>query len=129
MATQGHDLQPAAARKKAFFPLESDPELFTKLAHDLGLSSSLAFYDVFSIDDPDLLGLIPRPVHAFVLCFKESSSYPKMKEEVEATRESYTGSGEDQPVVWFRQTIRNACGLFGILHAASNGAVRESVSK
>ena len=41
----------------------------------------------------------------------------------------YTGSGEDEPAVWFRQTIRNACGLFGIIHSASNGAVRELVSE
>ena len=109
--------------------MESDPELFTTLAHDLGLSSSLAFYDVFSVNEPELLALIPRPVHALVLCFTEDGAYAKWKEGVEAGRVVFTGSGEDEPVMWFRQTIRNACGLFGILHAVSNGAAREFVSK
>ena len=41
--------------RKAFYPLESDPELFTTLVHDLGLAPTLAFHDVLSIDEPDLL--------------------------------------------------------------------------
>ena len=27
----------------------------------------------------------------------------------------YDGRGPDEPVLWFRQTIRNACGLMGLL--------------
>ncbi|KAK1767900.1 peptidase C12, ubiquitin carboxyl-terminal hydrolase 1 [Phialemonium atrogriseum] len=27
--------------------------------------------------------------------------------------------------MWFKQTINNACGLYGILHALSNGAARD----
>ena len=110
-------------RTKSFFPLESDPELFTKLIHNLGVSSSLAFYDVLSIDEPDMLALIPRPVHALVLCFITSEVYEKQKAAAETAREDYTGSGDD-PVVWYRQTIYNACGLYGILHAVSNGTAR-----
>lgn len=30
-------------------------------------------------------------------------------------------------MLWFKQTIRNACGLIGLLHAVSNGEVRKNV--
>ncbi|RYC56459.1 hypothetical protein CHU98_g9761, partial [Xylaria longipes] len=38
--------------------------------------------------------------------------------------DEYTGKGEGEPVVWWKQTIRNACGLMGLLHAVSNGPAR-----
>ncbi|PKX98486.1 cysteine proteinase [Aspergillus novofumigatus IBT 16806] len=31
------------------------------------------------------------------------------------------------PVMWFKQTIRNACGLIGLLHAVANGEPRKHV--
>ena len=30
-------------------------------------------------------------------------------------------------MVWFKQTIRNACGLIGLLHAVCNGPAREMI--
>ena len=36
---------------------------------------------------------------------------------------------EEEPVIWFRQTINNACGLYAILHAISNGEARKYISK
>lgn len=115
--------------RKSFYPLESNPELFTKLIHDLGVSPSLAFYDVLSVDEPDLLAFIPRPCYALVLVFITSDTYEKQKQEAEAARERYQGSGEDEPVVWYRQTIYNACGLYGILHGVSNGPPRSYISQ
>jgi len=32
----------------------------------------------------------------------------------------YAGRGEEEPAIWFEQTIRHACGLFAMLHAVSN---------
>ena len=49
---------------KTFIPLENNPDVFTELVHSLGVSSKLGFYDIYSIDDPDLLAFVPRPVHA-----------------------------------------------------------------
>ena len=48
-------------KKKSFIPLESDPEIFTDLMHDLGTSSNLQFVDVWSLEDDDI-GFIPRSV-------------------------------------------------------------------
>ena len=39
----------------------------------------------------------------------------------------YSGCGEDEPVLWFKQTIGNACGFMGLLHATSNGGAKEYI--
>lgn len=41
----------------------------------------------------------------------------------------YDGSGPDEPVTWFKQTIRNACGLIGLLHSVTNGESRKSITE
>jgi len=112
------------AHRKCFIPLESNPTVFTELTHLLGVSPSLSFTDVLSLDDPDLLAIIPRPVLALVLVFPASEKYKLQKAEDEAKRVAYTGSGEQEDVVWFKQTIHNACGLYGILHSVTNGETR-----
>lgn len=113
--------------RKSFFPLESHPAVFTEVTHGLGVSSSLVWADVLSIDEPDVLAMTPRPALALVLVFPSTPTYRSQKEEDEAKREAYTGKGEDEPVVWWKQTIYNACGLYGILHSISNGPARQYI--
>lgn len=119
----------SASYKKHFIPLESNPELFTELIHQLGVGPSLAFRDVYSIDDPDVLSLVPRPVLALILVFPTSERYEKDKALEEAIAEQYGISCHSEPMVWFKQTINNACGLYGILHAVSNGDARRHIGK
>ena len=114
--------------RKHYLPLESNPTIFTKLIHQLGVSPSLAFHDVVSIDDPTFLSLIPRPALALILVFPTSSKYEEYKTREEGSRQEYDGSGEDEQVIWYKQTINNACGLYGILHAISNGDSRRFIS-
>lgn len=52
--------------KKTFVPLENNPAIFTDLIQRLGVSSQVGCYDVYSLDDPTLLSLVPRPVHALI---------------------------------------------------------------
>lgn len=94
------------------------------LIHHLGLPQSLTFSDVYSLDDPDLLSLVPRPSHALLLVFPISRAYETRRKTEDANLPPYTGRGPGEPVTWFKQTIRNACGLIGLLHAVSNGAPR-----
>jgi ubiquitin carboxyl-terminal hydrolase L3 len=108
-------------------PLENNPEVLTTLIHTLGLSSSLAFHDVWSLDDPSLLNFIPRPVLALLLVFPVSASYESLRVEEDKALPQYEGHGPEEEVVWFRQTIRNACGMMGLLHLASNGGAREFI--
>ncbi|UPK92771.1 hypothetical protein LCI18_003706 [Fusarium solani-melongenae] len=113
--------------RKHFIPLESNPTVFTELAHGLGLSPELEFHDVFSLDEPDLLSLIPRPALALVLVFPTSPNYEADLQQLDKQTPEYSKSGADKDVVWFKQTINNACGLYGILHAVTNGAARDFI--
>lgn len=99
----------------------------TALVHKLGLSPALSFHDVFGIDDPSLLAFVPRPASALLLVFPVSKTYETHRVAEDSGREAYEGKGEEEPVVWFRQTIRNSCGLMALLHAASNGGAKEFV--
>ncbi|KAG4026041.1 hypothetical protein MFRU_046g00470 [Monilinia fructicola] len=117
------------SNKKAFIPLENNPEVMSSLLHKLGLSTALSFHDVFSIEDPSLLSFIPRPALALLLVFPVSKSYEQFRVTEDKEREDYNGKGEGEPVIWYKQTIRNACGLIGLLHAVSNGAARGFVEQ
>jgi ubiquitin carboxyl-terminal hydrolase L3 len=97
------------------------------LVHGLGLSKSVAFQDVFSIDDPELLSFIPRPALALLLIFPVSEKYEQSRVDEDKSREQYDGSGPTEPVVWYKQTIGNACGLIGVLHAVSNGRAKAQI--
>ena len=111
---------------KHYTPLEANPVLFTQLIHQLGVSQDLEFQAVFSVDDFELLSFIPRPVLALILVFPTPEVFEKQKAVREATEQDYKGYGEED-VMWYKQTINNACGLYAILHAISNGEARAAV--
>ncbi|KAI4202090.1 MAG: hypothetical protein LQ348_001567 [Seirophora lacunosa] len=100
----------------------------TKLVHNLGLSPTLAFHDVYSLDDPDLLAFVPRPVHALLLVFPVTDAYEKARTTEDEPLPEYSASGSGEEVLWFRQTIRNACGMMGLLHCACNGGARGMIA-
>ncbi|MCJ1384997.1 hypothetical protein MMC17_008115 [Xylographa soralifera] len=115
----------AKGQKGFFVPLENNPEVMSHLAHELGVSSELGFYDVYSIDDPDLLSYIPGPVYALLAIVPPKVYWKARQKESETT--AYEGSGDKEPVIWFRQTIRHACGLIGLLHSLSNGGAKQYI--
>ena len=112
--------------RKHFIPLESNPEVFSELMYKLGISPSLCFQDVLSLDDPELLGFLARPVHALILVFPTTEAYEKRIKEEDSNARDYLDGDDDEEVVFFRQTINNACGLYALLHAVSNGEARNS---
>ena len=99
----------------------------SSLMHQLGLSKSVGFHDVYSIDDPELLAFVPRPVYALLLVFPVSETYEKFRAQEDEGKPEYNGSGTDEEVMWFKQTIGNACGLIGLLHGASNGPITKYI--
>ncbi|KAJ6591302.1 ubiquitin C-terminal hydrolase L3 [Mycena vulgaris] len=109
------------------FPLESDPEIFTDLVHALGVHS-LEFRDVLSINTEDLTPggdlELPLPVYAFILVYTTTREYEAgIRAERQKERDEgrgYAGRGAEEPAIWFEQTIRNACGMFAMLHAVAN---------
>jgi ubiquitin carboxyl-terminal hydrolase L3 len=96
---------------KTFIPLENNPEVFTELVHKLGVSPKLGFYDVYNIDEPELLAMVPRPVHALIFIAPadvyyrvrgEESGGKEVKTDAEGGKKlTYDGSGEGEPVMWF----------------------------
>lgn len=97
------------------------------LVHQLGLSPNLAFHDVYSLTDPSLLSFLPRPALALLLVFPVTNTYEKFRQQEDSSRDEYSGSGDGEDVVWFKQTIRNACGLIGLPHAICNGDARQQI--
>ncbi|KAB5569999.1 ubiquitin carboxyl-terminal hydrolase [Coniochaeta sp. 2T2.1] len=105
--------------RKAFYPLESNPLVFNELLSRLGVSPRLQFQDIFTLSEPDFLP--HHPTLALILVFPADEV---LKADAASARPAYAGYGEDEPVVWFRQTIQNACGLYAVLHGVCNGAAR-----
>jgi ubiquitin carboxyl-terminal hydrolase L3 len=99
------------------------------LVHKLGLSEKLEFQDVFSIDEPELLAFLPRPAHALLLVFPISETYETFRVQEDQDKKEYEGHGPDEEVIWYKQTIGNACGLIGLLHGVSNGSARANISQ
>lgn len=65
------------------------------LAAKLGLSPDLTFYDVYSLTDPYLLSLIPRPVYALLVIIPFTPSWNESRVKEDAKKGEYTGSGDD----------------------------------
>ncbi|KAJ3472559.1 hypothetical protein NLG97_g10892 [Lecanicillium saksenae] len=130
MPTEGVWISPSG--KKKVIPLENNPEVFTSLVHDLGVSPELGFYDVYSIDDADLLAMIPRPAHALIFITPAKMYFASRDEDGIAYNMddlTYKKTGDDESIVWFRQTIGNACGLMALIHSVANGEARKYVKK
>ena len=100
---------------------ENHPEVMDRLAITLGLSPELQFYDVWSLDEPELLAHIPRPVLALLVIIPLTPAWDRDRTAEDAGESDYSGSGPGEPVIWFKQTIGNACGSIGLLHCAING--------
>ncbi len=101
------------------------------LAKTLGLSDELTFYDVYSLDEQDL-SYIPRPVHALLVIFPLTPAWAedRKKEDAAGLGLDYHNQQDPQskpPIIWFKQTIGNACGSIGLLHCALNGPASEFV--
>jgi len=107
----------------SWVPLESNPELFNDWAHKVGLLESDAkFEDVYGLDD-ELLLLVPRPVKALVLLFPIRGKLEELSKAEEAEIKEKGQVPIDPTVFWIKQTIGNACGTIGLLHALTNAQV------
>ncbi|PKS13139.1 hypothetical protein jhhlp_000481 [Lomentospora prolificans] len=115
------------AEKKTWAMLENNPEVMNQLARRLGLSSELEFYDVYSLDEPELLAHIPRPALALLVIIPLTPAWDRHRQVEDTGKEDYAGFGPREPVVWFNQTIGNACGSIGLLHCAINGPAAEFI--
>ncbi|OJD32027.1 ubiquitin hydrolase l3 [Diplodia corticola] len=124
--TEPHQTSKIIDGKKYFIPLENNPDVFSHLIRALGVSPQLGFHDVYSLDDPALLALVPRPALALIF-IAPGAIYHAARDDVAARTQLYDDAGAEQPVVWFQQTIGEACGLMALLHAVCNGEARKHI--
>lgn len=108
---------------------ENNPDVMNQLATKLGLSSELQFYDVYSLDDPEQLAHIPRPALALLVIIPLTPAWDRSRKAEDADKAPYTGSGPDEPVIWFKQTIGHACGSIGLLHSVINGPAVDFIKR
>ncbi|KAJ8125053.1 hypothetical protein O1611_g8587 [Lasiodiplodia mahajangana] len=73
--------------------------------------------------DREIRSLVPRPVLAVILVFPTAPDY----EARPATKTESDSVSRCKDVIWFKQTINNACGLYAILHAIANGRARDFI--
>ncbi|KAK0621980.1 ubiquitin carboxyl-terminal hydrolase [Bombardia bombarda] len=103
------------------------PRRHEPIGSKAGPIPELQFYDVYSLDDPSQLAHIPRPALALLVIIPLTPAWDQNRQAEDATMEPYTGSGPDEPVIWFKQTIGHACGSIGLLHSAINGPARDFI--
>jgi ubiquitin carboxyl-terminal hydrolase L3 len=113
--------------QKMFTVLENNPEVMNHLARVLGLDDTLSFYDIYSLTDPDLLAFIPRPVYALLVIIPLTPAWHETREAEDKDKTEYKGKGDDEPVIWFKQTIGNACGSIGLVHCLLNSEASKHI--
>ncbi|OKL57292.1 hypothetical protein UA08_07512 [Talaromyces atroroseus] len=112
---------------KVFTMLENNPEVMNNLAYRLGLSKQLSFHDVYSLYDSDMLDMLPRPVLALLVTVPMSEAWKQDRDSEDAPLPWYDGAGQEEPVIWFQQTIIHGCGLIGLLHCIFNSVSSEMI--
>ncbi|XP_078721008.1 ubiquitin carboxyl-terminal hydrolase isozyme L3 isoform X5 [Lampetra fluviatilis] len=86
------------------------------------MKTSWQFVDVLGLD-AELLAMVPSPTCAVLLLFPISDKYEAHRREEE---ERLRAAGHDAPAsaYFMRQTIGNACGTIGLIHAIANNQHR-----
>ncbi|KDQ61656.1 hypothetical protein JAAARDRAFT_31120 [Jaapia argillacea MUCL 33604] len=106
-----------------WIPLESNPEVLNSWANKAGLVASQAqFEDVYGLD-PELLGMVSRPVNAVVLLFPITDRLENKRKQEDAEFNKPGSTPVDPTIFFIKQTISNACGTIGLLHALINSNV------
>ncbi len=111
---------------KLWFPLESNPEIMNQYIEKLGDKNTdeYCFTDVYGLDD-ELLNMVPQPVLAILLLYpltKESEEFNRQQDATIAEKGQPTPVSKD--LYFMKQTIGNACGTIGIIHAIINNKDR-----
>ncbi|CAO2035993.1 unnamed protein product [Urochloa humidicola] len=113
---------------KRWLPLEANPDVMNQFMWGLGVPESVGFCDVYGLDD-ELLAMVPQPVLAVILLYpqdrnKESQASTASPVETKSKKAKTMKQEPSKNVYFTRQTIGNACGTVGIIHALGNAASR-----
>lgn len=104
-----------APSKKRWLPLEANPDIMNQFLWGLGVrEDEMGCYDVYGFDE-ELLEMVPKPVLAVLFLYPlTSQSEEERRQQDSVTKDQIKG------VYFMRQTVGNACGTVGLLHAVGN---------
>lgn len=105
-------------KRKNWLPLESNPDLMNQYIHRLGVNPRFAFHEIMGVDDA-MLEWVPKPVYAVLMLFPISAASEAQRADEE---EKLQGQAVPEAVYHIKQTVGNACGTIGLLHAVLNNA-------
>ncbi|CAE7227458.1 unnamed protein product [Rhizoctonia solani] len=106
-----------------WIPLESNPDVFNAWSGNLGLTTKLYdFSDVYGLD-PELLEMVPAPSKAIVLLFPITDAIDQKAKDDDERLAKEEHPHIDPTLIYIRQTISNACGTIGLLHAILNSNI------
>ncbi|RLM60931.1 ubiquitin carboxyl-terminal hydrolase isozyme L3-like [Panicum miliaceum] len=112
---------------KRWIPLEANPDVMNQFMWGLGVpEGEVQFCDVYGLDD-ELLAMVPQPVLAVIFLYP-LTSLDEEKEELGASGASTAGGKSfmmqdlSKKVYFTKQTVGNACGTVGVIHAIGNVA-------
>lgn len=106
---------------KLWFPLESNPEVLKQFINDIGVDVSCCdFVDVLSTE-LWALEMIPTPVLALLVLYPITKANEQYRlEEAENIMINVDSNFVSTNVFFMKQTVDNACGTIGLLHAVIN---------
>ncbi|CAN4078044.1 unnamed protein product [Withania somnifera] len=100
---------------KKFLPLEANPDVMNQFLWGLGVPPDEAeCYDVYGLDE-ELLETVPKPVLAVLFLYPLTS-----QSEAERVQQDSQTKDPISTVYFMKQTVGNACGTIGLLHAIGN---------
>ncbi|KAL6175866.1 hypothetical protein ACLB2K_052504 [Fragaria x ananassa] len=100
---------------KRWLPLEANPDVMNQFLWGLGLQEDDAeCYDVYGLDG-ELLEMVPKPVLAVLFLYPLT-----LKTEEERMMQLNENQETKGNVYFMKQTVGNACGTIGLLHAVGN---------
>jgi ubiquitin carboxyl-terminal hydrolase L3 len=104
-----------SASAKRWLPLEANPDVMNQFLWGLGVPVDEAeCCDVYGLDE-ELLEMVPKPVLAVLFLYPITS-----KSEEERIQQDSVKKDINSGVYFMQQTVGNACGTVGLLHAVGN---------
>ncbi|KAL9665724.1 hypothetical protein QQ045_000044 [Rhodiola kirilowii] len=104
-----------SASAKKWLPLEANPDVMNQFLWNLGVpADEVECCDVYGLDE-ELLEMVPKPVLAVLFLYPLTA-----KSEEERIQQDNTKKVCSEKVYFLKQTVGNACGTIGLLHAVGN---------
>ncbi|KAI8070568.1 ubiquitin carboxyl-terminal hydrolase isozyme L3 [Gilbertella persicaria] len=101
-----------------WLPLEANPEVWNHMIHANGIDSTWNFVDVLGLDEEGMAS-IPRPCVAMIFLFPITPAYEAFRKK-EETHIKVHEQNISPNLIYYKQTISNACGMMALLHSITN---------